>query len=148
MHSGFNRQAEWRDPQHELLHVGVWQDVKRERDIGDTGSARLVFHSTHSGAACSDQLLLQSIAAVLDMPVSSLQDVASWTLGLEAATASASTVDCVAWQAERCARLGDGLVVCGDYFGAMPSFTSCCVVSAEAAVEELVRVSANKLQCG
>ena len=46
-----------------------------------------------------------------------------------------------------CGRLGDGLVVCGDYFGAMPSFTS-CVVSAEAAVDELVRVSAHKLLYG
>ena len=147
LHRWFNRQAEWRDPQHELLHLGVWQDVKRERGIGDTGSARLVFHSTHSGAACSDQLLLQSIAAVLDVPVSSLQDVASWTLGLEAATASVSAVDYAGWRAQHCGRLGDGLVVCGDYFGAMPSFTS-CVVSAEAAVDELVRVSAHKLLYG
>ena len=40
-----------------------------------------------------------------------------------------------------------GLLFVVDYFGAMPSFTS-CVVSAEAAVDELVRVSAHALLYG
>lgn len=157
VHSGFNRQAEWGDPQHELLHVRVWQDVKRERGIGDTRSARLVFHPTHNNAraACSDQLLLVVVASNCScVGCASIESARCGELDTWSGCSNCQRINsrlcwmaCTTCKIYCCAKLRGGLVVCGDYFGAMPSFKS-CAVSAEAVVEESVRGSAKRLQCG
>ena len=142
--------AEWRDPGHADLHLGAWQDAKRGAASnqrhhraagsgdGDAG-ARLVFHSTHAAAARGEEAVVWAVAAALELPVTSLRDVEAFTLGVDAATASESAVSSPTWRAKKCWALGDRLVVCGDYFGAAPTFTS-CVVSAEAAVRHIAPV--------
>ena len=137
--------AEWRDPDNADLHLGAWQDAKRGAasgqhrsadDGGVSGLARLVFQSTHASAARGEEAVVWAVAAALDLPLMSLRDVETFTLGVEAATASAAVVSDPMWRANKCWALGDRLVVCGDYFGAAPTFTS-CVVSAQAAVQHI-----------
>ena len=128
--------VEWRSPDHDTLHLAAWQDPKRGAERGPT--ARVVFHSTHAAAACSEEITLQAAAAALGVTRASLRDVQTLTLGVEVAAASTCAVSNQVLRAEKCCALGGGLVVCGDYFGAQATFTS-CVVSAEAAVRRLMQ---------